>query len=161
MSIVTYIALGSNLNDPIQMVRSGLHALSSLADAELISQSSWYRSQAIGPGEQPDYVNGVAKLTTSLSSQELLSALQAIEINHGRERHERWAARTLDLDILLHGNSIVSEENLTIPHPRLMERNFVLYPLAEISPELIFPNGLSLQSLLTSCPFEGLDKIRT
>lgn len=161
MSILTYIALGSNLNDPMHMVSSGLDALNTLAGATLITQSSWYRSKAIGPGEQADYVNGVAKLTTSLSSQELLSELQTIEKNHGRERHERWAARTLDLDILLYGNSIVGEENLTIPHPRLMERNFVLYPLAEISPELVLPNGLSLQSLLDRCPLEGLDKIRT
>lgn len=161
MPIVTYIALGSNLNDPMHMVSSGLDALDALADTTLNSQSSWFRSKAIGPGEQPDYVNGVAKLTTSFSAQELLRELQTIETNHGRERHERWAARTLDLDILLYGNSIVREENLTIPHPRLMERNFVLYPLAEISPELILPNGLSLQSLLARCPLEGLDKIRT
>ncbi|GAB1264700.1 2-amino-4-hydroxy-6-hydroxymethyldihydropteridine diphosphokinase [Aurantivibrio infirmus] len=160
MTVDAYIALGSNLDDPMRKVCDGLDALNSIPDTKLVAQSSWYGSKAIGPGEQPDYVNGVAKITTALSAQQLLTALQAIEAKHGRERRVRWAARTLDLDILLFGSDTVADENLSIPHPRLMERNFVLYPLAEISPELTLPNGLSLQSLLARCPAEGLVKIR-
>ena len=127
-----------------------------LPNSTLLAHSPCYRSVAIGPGRQPDYINAVAKLQSRLSSLQLLHALQAIEDAHGRERHQRWGARTLDLDILLYGSETVNSSELTIPHPRLQERNFVLYPLYDLAPELALPCGTTIASLLARCPREGL-----
>ena len=114
----------------------------------------------MGPQDQPDYINAVAALTTSLSPLELLKALQDIEQNQGRERQgQRWGPRTLDLDILLFGQQIIKQSHLEIPHYGMKQREFVLYPLAEIAPDLIFPSGGSLQDLLTQCPLNGLKKV--
>ncbi len=151
-----YIALGSNLGNPLQQVESALTALAALADCSLISHSPWYRSQAIGPGQQPDYINGVALLTTTLGPGDLLQQLQAIENSHARQRLERWGPRTLDLDILLYGQLELNQPDLCIPHPRLRQRNFVLYPLFDLAPDLTLPCGTPLESLLASCPREGL-----
>lgn len=155
----TYIALGSNLEEPERQVEQAVRALAALPDTELLQISPWYRSHAIGPGDQPDYVNGVALLHTRLSPTELFRHLQAIEAAQGRERRVRWAARTLDLDILLYGDQVIATDQLQIPHPRLSERNFVIYPLADISPELLLPGGTSIRSLLARCSTQGLEKI--
>ena len=97
--------------------------------------SPWYRSRAIGPGEQPDYINAVALLKTKITAHNLLQQLQRIENQHGRTRHERWGARTLDLDILLFDQVIISDDILTIPHLRMETRAFVMRPLADIDPD--------------------------
>ena len=156
--IATYIGLGSNLGDSRQHLQQALAALGALAQCQLVNQSPFYRSQAVGPGEQPDYVNAVARLDTQLAPLQLLDQLQAIENAHGRERLERWGARTLDLDLLLYGDQTIACERLNVPHPYLTERNFVLYPLADLSPTLVLPNGRSLASLLADCPSTGLLK---
>lgn len=158
---MAYIALGSNLGDPRQQVEQALKALGQLPATRMRARSGWYRSAAVGPGPQPDYVNGVVLLETGLPPEELIVHLQGIEAQHGRERRVRWAARTLDLDILLYGDRVIDTEELEIPHPRLSERNFVLYPLADISPDLILPDGTSLASLLSRCPADGLQRIRS
>src|SRR5690606_3105384 len=136
---LAYIALGSNLDDPLSQVERGLAALASLSDSRLRARSAWYQSRAVGPGKQPDYINGVALLETSLAPEQLIVQLQAIEASQGRERRLRWAARTLDLDILLYGDRTIDSEQLQVPHPRLSERNFVLYPQAAIIPDLNTP----------------------
>jgi len=154
-----FIALGSNLESPQDQVESGLRALSALPGCTLLSRSPWYTSRALGPGSQPDYVNGVARLETRLAPMELLRSLQAIETAHGRKRAERWAARTLDLDLLLYGLEIVDEPGLTIPHPEIKQRNFVIYPLFDLAPDLILPCGTPVRSLWASCPATGLQLI--
>lgn len=153
-----FIALGSNLGEPLAQLTTALRAIDGIADTRLLAHSPWYRSRALGPGLQPDYLNGVAELETSLDARELLSRLQAIETAQGRERGERWTARTLDLDILLYGNLRLEEPGLSLPHPRMQTRNFVLYPLYDLAPDLVLPCGTALGSLLARCPRDGLQE---
>lgn len=158
---LSYIALGSNLNNPRRQLEQALEALSKLPKSRFRARSAWYQSRAVGPGEQPDYLNGVVLIETALEPLELLSHLQAIETAQGRIREERWGARTLDLDILLYGERVIDTEVLQVPHPRMAERNFVLYPLADISPDLLLPNGIPLASLLSRCTTDGLKQVRS
>ncbi|MFI8742578.1 2-amino-4-hydroxy-6-hydroxymethyldihydropteridine diphosphokinase [Stutzerimonas zhaodongensis] len=156
-----YIGLGSNLAEPRRQLRGALDALTSIPDSQLAVVSSLYLSDPLGPADQPRYNNAVAALDTSLSPLALLGALQAIELAQGRERKaERWGPRTLDLDILLFGNRLISEPRLTVPHYHMHARAFVLYPLAEIAPaELKLADGRTLNELLAACPFEGLERL--
>ena len=147
MSIV-YIALGSNLNMPIQQLKLAIQAMADLPDTEIKKVSSLYQSQPLGPQDQPDYVNAVACLETGLSPLTLLDALQNIENEQGRIRLRRWGERTLDLDILLYDNQIIHNERLTVPHYDMQNREFVIVPLYEISPELILPDSVPLQQLV-------------
>lgn len=153
-----YIGLGSNLEGPRDQVTRALQELAQLTNTCLLAHSPLYRSRAIGP-EQPDYINAVALLETRLSPLELLDALQAIEQAHRRVRREHWGPRTLDLDVLLYGNECIQHPRLSVPHPYLTQRGFVLYPLADITPDLLLPDGQSLQALLCQCPFEGLERL--
>lgn len=156
-----YIGLGSNLAEPRQQLRGALDALARIPNSQLAAVSSLYLSDPLGPADQPRYNNAVAALDTSLSPLALLDALQAIELAQGRERKaERWGPRTLDLDILLFGNRLISEPRLTVPHYHMHARAFALYPLAEIAPaELKLADGRSLAELLAACPFEGLERL--
>ena len=158
-----YIGLGSNLANPAEQLRAALGAISGLPQSRLSACSSLYASDPLGPPDQPRYVNAVAALDTELAPLELLDALQRIEQEQGRVRKaERWGPRTLDLDILLFGNRLLSEERLTVPHYHMHARAFVLYPLAEIAPtDLQLPDGRSLEQLLAACPFEGLERLVT
>ena len=139
------IALGSNLGDSKHILNQALDLLSQISGIELISHSSWYETVPVGP-PQPNYVNGCAILETKLLPEDLLQILLKIEQQFGRIRQERWGPRILDLDILLYGDLILEMPNLTIPHPRMNERAFVLVPLAEIVPHWIEP--LSGQTIL-------------
>lgn len=154
-----YIGLGSNLANPRQQVTQALLALAAIPQTQLLANSPLYRSAPIGPGVQPDYVNAVALLETALNPLALLDALQAIEQDHQRVRIEHWGPRTLDLDILLLDQLQIDSERLKVPHPYLRQRNFVLYPLADISPELHLPDGTSLQQLMAQCPRAGLSPL--
>ena len=148
-----YIALGSNLRDPEQQLRLAALSLDRLPNSHIERLSSIYRSAPVGPGEQADYLNAVICLATTLSPAELLTSLQRIEQDQGRERGERWGPRTLDLDLLLYGDLGIATEKLTIPHPRMHERDFVLYPLHEISDTtLTLPDGSDLGTLMQQCP---------
>lgn len=158
-NIRCFISLGSNLSDPFAQIRNALDAISHLPGSSLGAVSPLYRNPAIGPGQQPDYLNAVAELNTSLDALKLLSHLQQIELAQGRVRTERWGARTLDLDLLLYGNACIDLPQLQVPHPRMSERNFVLYPLHDIAPELILPRGTSLRTLLNCCPNTGLVRL--
>ncbi len=139
------IALGSNLGDSKQILNQALNLLSQTSGIELISHSSWYETVPVGP-PQPNYVNGCAILETELLPEDLLQILLKIEQQFGRIRQERWGPRILDLDILLYGDLILEMPNLTIPHPRMNERAFVLVPLAEIAAHWIEP--ISKQTIL-------------
>jgi 2-amino-4-hydroxy-6-hydroxymethyldihydropteridine diphosphokinase len=138
-----YIGVGSNLESPQEQVRSGIAALGKIPDTRLLLQSSLYRSPPMCGADQPDYINAVATVLTGLDPQELLEQLQRIEDSHGRVRTaERWGPRTLDLDLLAYAGLIVESERLTVPHPGIAERNFVLFPWREIAPHFEVP-GLS------------------
>ena len=135
-----YIGIGSNLQGPAKQIENATDLLANIPRTRLVSVSSKYRSAPFGGVEQPDFVNAVAAVLTRLAPLELLAALQDIEICQGRERHEtRWGPRVLDLDLLVYSDQEVDEPGLTIPHPGIGERNFVLLPLGEIAPELVIP----------------------
>ncbi|KAF7772058.1 2-amino-4-hydroxy-6-hydroxymethyldihydropteridine diphosphokinase [Pseudoalteromonas citrea] len=143
-----YIGLGANLNDPTAQLHRAVDALNTLANSQLNAVSKFYASKPMGPQDQPDYVNAVARLETSLAPEALLDALQKIELEQGRQRKdERWGARTLDLDILLFANEIINTPRLVVPHYGLCQREFVVYPLLELEPELTLPDGRTLQSI--------------
>lgn len=148
--IISYIGLGSNLADPLQQVTIGLTELTMLPKTSLVSYSKLYRTKPLGPEGQPDYINAVAKLSTQLTSAELLIELKKLEHLHDRVSATRWTARTLDLDILLYGDTTVQSEQLTIPHPELLERDFCLVPLLDIAPDLILPNGQTVDDYMQS-----------
>lgn len=158
MAIATaYIGIGSNLAEPLTQVRRAITALKAIPASSLALVSPWYGSSPVGgPDGQPDYINGVAGLQTRLTPHALLDALQAIENQQSRERHTRWGARTLDLDLLLYDDQHIHDERLTVPHPRMIERAFVLAPLADIAPQLVLPNGCSVASLLAQLSTTGL-----
>lgn len=153
-----YIGLGSNLAAPVEQLRQALAALEQLPHTHLVAVSSFYTSDSLLPG-QPRYTNTVAALDSDLQPLQLLDALQGIELGQGRERHERWGPRTLDLDILLFGERLIDEPRLHVPHYHMHARAFVLYPLAEIAAGLKLPDGRALDELLAACPFEGLERL--
>lgn len=154
-----FIGLGSNLEDPVQQVRDALAELSQLPRSSLRAQSSLYRSDPVGPAGQPDYINAVAELATDLEAHELLDQLQAIEQLHQRKRVQHWGPRTLDLDLLLYGEQHIESSRLTVPHPYLSQREFVLYPLAEIASDLQLPAGIHIDELLAKCPMGSLQQV--
>ena len=134
-----YVGLGSNLEDPVRQITLAFELLNGIDDTQLVARSSLYESAPFGPVEQPSFVNAVALLDTNLDSRALLRNLQAIEDSQGRKREIRWGPRILDLDLLVHGDREIHEPNLTLPHPGIAERNFVLLPLREIAPDLVIP----------------------
>ena len=135
---LAYIGLGSNLSDPERQIRQAIINIDDICQSTIEKISSLYFSRPMGPQDQPDYMNAVLLLNTQLSPLALLDQLQTIENNAGRVRKEnRWGARILDLDILLFGNETISSERLTVPHYGMKTREFVLIPLAEISPDLV------------------------
>ncbi|MGY2798693.1 2-amino-4-hydroxy-6-hydroxymethyldihydropteridine diphosphokinase [Ewingella americana] len=157
--IRVYIALGSNLAKPVDQVNCALEALAHMPRTKLVVCSAFYRSKPLGPQNQPDFLNAVVALDTELPPEELLDCTQAIEQNQGRVRKlERWGPRTLDLDMLLYGDRVINTERLTVPHYDMKNREFMLYPLAEIAPELVFPDGESLQTVLARVPLNGLER---
>lgn len=154
-----YIGMGSNLAEPTEQLRSAVQALAQLPQSTLAGVSAFYQSDSLLPG-QPRYTNAVAAIDSALAPLELLDALQTIELDQGRERHERWGPRTLDLDILLFGDRLIDEPRLKVPHYHMHARPFVLYPLAELAPAaLVLADGRRLEQLLADCPFVGLERM--
>jgi 2-amino-4-hydroxy-6-hydroxymethyldihydropteridine diphosphokinase len=133
-----YVGVGSNLNDPRAQVLQAFTELDGLPHTRVVRKSSLYRSAPMGHAAQPDFVNAVAQVETGLPAERLLAELQAVEARHGRERSFPNAPRTLDLDLLLYGTARIASPALTVPHPRMHERAFVLKPLLEIAPQLPF-----------------------
>lgn len=135
-----YIGVGSNLDDPKRQVERALDALGELAGSRLIARSSLYRTAPFGPVAQPEFVNAVAALLTQLSPQDLLDALRALETAMGRTPVvQRWGPRRIDLDLLIQGDARIDTPSLQLPHPGIVARNFVLYPLRELAPDLMVP----------------------
>lgn len=155
--ITVFIAVGSNLGDPVTQAKVAIEAIKQLPQSHTVSCSSLYSSTPMGPQDQPDYINAVVEIQTELTPLELLDCTQTIELEQGRVRkEERWGPRTLDLDILLYGNEVMDSERLTVPHYGMKEREFVLYPLAEIAPNLTLPCGTRLNELLSIVDKNGL-----
>ena len=157
---LVYIGLGSNLAEPVSQIKAARQAIRQLKTVQESAFSSLYRSSPMGPQDQPDYVNAVMAITTSLPALTLLQRLQAIENNQGRVRKgERWGARTLDLDILLYAEQRIKVPDLIVPHTGIPERSFVLYPLQEIAPEIDIPGCGKIADLIANCPANGLKRI--
>ena len=144
-----YLALGSNLADPLHQVDAALAALDAIPHTVRTQTSSLYRTPPYGPPDQPDYLNAVVELETALAAEALLDHTQRIELEHGRVRKaERWGPRTLDLDIMLFGNQTLHTPRLTVPHYDMHNRAFMLVPLLEIAPLIALPNGQDLSDVL-------------
>lgn len=158
--IDAFVGVGSNLEDPPKQVVCAILELSRIPNTEYVAQSSLYASPPMGPPGQPDYINAVVRLSTSLKPLALLDVLHAIERAHGRVRGaEHWGPRTLDLDLLLYGDQRIEAERLTVPHPGLHERAFVLYPLQEIADGLDIPGRGGLHELVQRCPRGALRRL--
>lgn len=145
--VTAYVALGSNLGDRRAHLDAALAALAALPGTRPDAVSVIYETAPVGPPGQQDYLNAVARLATTLAPLDLLDSLLAIEQSRGRIRAERWGPRTLDLDLLLHGDAVLAEPRLTLPHPRLHERAFVLAPLADLAPDLVIRDRTVAQHL--------------
>ena len=147
-----FVGIGSNLGEPERQIAAALELLRAVDGIDVVAVSSLRETEPVGYLDQPNFLNGAAALQTGLSPRELLDCLLAIELQLGRERGTgpRFGPRTIDLDLLLYGDETVDEPGLTLPHPRLAERRFVLEPLAELDPALQVPGQGSVQSLLAS-----------
>jgi len=159
---IVYISLGSNLSMPKQQLHDAIEKLRITPDIEILQVSGFYQSTALtlpGTTSQADYINAVAKLSTVLSPQQLLNKLHDIENMQGRQRNAKWAARTLDLDILLYADKQIQTAELTVPHAQMTHRNFVIFPLLEIVGELDIPGIGSLVELSVSLSWQGLERI--
>lgn len=154
---IAYIGLGSNLENPEQQIRNAVNAIKAIERTVMSNISALYYSRPMGPKDQPDYMNAVAELTTSLSPIALLDELQKIENDAGRVRKDnRWGPRILDLDILLYDNNVINSERLIVPHYGLKDREFVLIPLNEIAPSMSLPDGETIKNLSQNIPSNGL-----
>ena len=159
MTNTAYIALGANLGDPAATVRAAFGALANMTGSRVVHSSSMYRTAPVGITEQPEFVNAVAQLETSLAPEDLLDALLDIEHRFGRVRAERNGPRTLDLDILLYNDQLIDLPRLTLPHPRLHLRAFVLQPLAEIAPDLVIPGRGTVAAWLPAVANQGIVRL--
>jgi 2-amino-4-hydroxy-6-hydroxymethyldihydropteridine diphosphokinase len=154
-----YVGIGSNLKDPRAQVLQAFNELEGLPQTRVVKKSSLYRTEPIGHGEQPDYINAVAQLETGLPAERLLAELQEVEARHGRERSFPNAPRTLDLDVLLFGNAVLDTPSLKLPHPRMHERAFVLKPLVEVFAQATIPGHGLATALLASCKDQKVERI--
>lgn len=139
--LIAYLGLGSNIGDRRANIDQAIEMLKAQRDVEIIKASSIYETAPVGYRDQPDFLNAVVMIETRLKPRELLNAVLSIESLMGRKRTIRWGPRVIDIDILLYDNEQLDEDDLHIPHPRMLEREFVMKPLAEIAPDLILPDG--------------------
>lgn len=162
MTIRVYIGIGSNLNDPVKQVLEAVEELEMIPDTILVERSSLYSGKPMGPADQPDYVNAVVSLDTLLSAEDLHQALTGIEDMQGRDRSGgKWGPRIIDLDLLMYGNMTIGTETLTVPHPGMHERDFVMIPLEEIAGNLKIPGQGFIYSLINKCETHSLKKLIT
>ncbi|HEX5662788.1 MAG TPA: 2-amino-4-hydroxy-6-hydroxymethyldihydropteridine diphosphokinase [Xanthomonadaceae bacterium] len=159
--VIAFVGLGANLGDSPATVREAMRALDVLPQTRLLRASRLYRSRAWGVETQPDFINAVAMLESRLPARTLLDELLAIERAHGRERaaEVRWGPRTLDLDLLLHGDSIIDEPGLRVPHPHLHERAFALLPLVEVAPDAVIPGRGLARDIAAVMAGEGIQAL--
>ena len=158
---IALVGLGGNLGDAAATLRQAFQELDALPSTRLLRGSRLYRSRAWGRTDQPDFINAVAMLETTLGARELLDAMLGIEHGAGRERHadERWGPRTLDLDLLLYGDAVMDEPGLHVPHPHLHERAFALVPLVEIAPDAMIPGIGAARAALAAMEPSGIEAL--
>ena len=154
-----YVALGANLGDPVATVNAALAALATLPQTRLSASSALYRTAPVGITEQPEFINAAARLETTLAPEVLLDALLDIEQQFGRIRAERNGPRSLDLDVLLYDAQVIATPRLSLPHPRLHLRAFVLYPLADVAPDLVIPGRGTLAAWLPAVANQGIVRL--
>jgi len=156
---VAYVALGANLGDPLATIAAAMTALADIPSTRLLAASSPYRTAPVGLKNQPDFINAVVALETSIAPHDLLETLFAIEARFGRSRSIPNAPRTLDLDLLLYGETILEDAQLTLPHPRMHARAFVLAPLLEIAPDCRIPGLGAARALLDGCRGQHIERL--
>lgn len=154
-----YLGLGSNLNAPITQIDVAVQALQRDPQIHLRQVSPLYRSKPVGPQNQPDFINAVACISSTLPPQALLMTLQRIEMAQGRERSVKWGARTLDIDILLYGKQTLFTPSLCIPHKEMLKRAFVMQPLADLAPQLDLPDGTTVSQRLRALPRKDVESL--
>jgi 2-amino-4-hydroxy-6-hydroxymethyldihydropteridine diphosphokinase len=158
--IPAYVALGSNLDDPSVQVARAFTALAGLRGSRMVARSSLYRSPAFGPVAQPDFVNAVAGMLTTLDAATMLAELKALEERLGRDRPVvRWGPRLIDLDLLVHGTTRIDEPQIQVPHPGIADRAFVLTPLAEVAPDIDVPGVGRVRTLAARVDEAGMSRI--
>ncbi|HZM48076.1 MAG TPA: 2-amino-4-hydroxy-6-hydroxymethyldihydropteridine diphosphokinase [Burkholderiales bacterium] len=157
--VTAFVALGSNLDDPVAQIRSGLSSVAALPQTRLARTSSLYRNPPVGFLDQPEFVNAVAMIETALAPHELLERLLGIERAHGRARTVPNGPRTLDLDLALYGDRTIREPDLIVPHPRLAERAFVLVPILEIAPDAVVPGVGRVADLVKTVDTSGMVRL--
>lgn len=156
---LAYVGLGANIGEPRRQLQTALKELNGLPKTRMTARSGLYRSAPVGYLDQPEFLNAVVELDTELSPEALLDKLQEIEKAHGRERPFAGAPRTLDLDLLLYGDAALATPRLSVPHPRMHERAFVLRPLAEIAPQAAIPGRGKARELLSACRDQVAERI--
>ena len=155
-----FIGLGANIGNPLQQLRDAVDGLRRVASRQRLAVSPVYQSTPLGPSDQPDFLNAVAGFDTQLAAEQVLDSLQAIERDAGRIRGRRWGPRTLDLDLLIHGDHVIDSPRLILPHPRIAERDFVLVPLADLTgTDFVLPGKQVLGDALARCPDNHLQRI--
>lgn len=159
LRVSAFIGLGANLDDPCEQVLRAFEALAQVRQSALVARSSLWRSAPLGYAHQPDFINAVARIESGLSAGELLDELQKVESAHGRERSFANAPRTLDLDLLLYGGEVRHTAWLTLPHPRMHERAFVLRPLIEIAPDAQIPGRGTARTCLAALDGQPCERI--
>lgn len=157
-TVRAYVALGANIGEPVQHLRAAVVDLAALPGTRVVARSSLYRSAPVGLVDQPDFINAVVAVDTALEALPLLRTLLAIEARHGRVRSVPNAPRTLDLDLLLHGEAVVGGAELTLPHPRMHERAFVLLPLLEIAPHVDLPGLGAARAFLPAVAGQAIER---
>lgn len=161
-NVTAYVGLGANLDQPADHIHRAFDDIAVLPHVRLTARSPLYKSAPLGPPDQPDYINAAAALETRLKPPDLLAALRGIEVRHGRKRGDtRWGPRVLDLDLLLYGDLVLDTPELTLPHPGLHERAFVLYPLADIAPALVIPGRGALRELCAGLQGARIQRLET
>ncbi len=157
--MLAYIGLGSNLNHPKEQIKNALIALNSTKNVKVVGLSSLYQSKPIDDSKQPDYINAMCQVDTHLTALELLYVCQDIETTQHRLREKKWGARTIDLDIIMYGVQVIASKQLIVPHPQMMNRTFVLVPLAELEPNLKVPVLGHIQDLIAKLDITKLVKL--
>lgn len=159
MTVTAIIGLGANLENPIEQVQQAISELATVKGIKLLKASSLYATLPVGPQDQPNFINAVAQIETVFEAHQLLDELQALEQKHRRVRLRHWGPRTLDLDLLFFGQETISTQRLTVPHPEIINRAFVIIPLLEILPDFRMPNGEALSKYVNGLPAEDMKAI--